>query len=288
MHLCSAHGDRMTNQASTTLILGGTGKTGRRVAQRLTARGHAVRIGSRSGTPAFDWSDPRTWSEALLDGVGALYIAYYPDLAYPGAAAQIRGFVERAVRRGVRRIVLLSGRGEPQVLPSEEAVRTSGAAFTILRAAVMAQNFSEAFLVDGVLAGEIAFPAGSVAEPFIDVDDVADVAVAALTDARHAGMTYDLTGPRLVTFREAAATLAAALARPIVYRPVSFEDYAVALAPYLPPEHVAFLVELFRHIFDGHNAQLGDGVERALGRAPRDFRDYVRDAAAAGAWDQVA
>lgn len=274
----------MTNHGSITLILGGTGKTGRRVAQRLTAQGAPVRIASRSGEPAFDWNDRATWSDALLRDAGALYIAYYPDLAFPGAAEHIRGFVELAVRRGVRRIVLLSGRGEPEVLPSEAAVRDSGAEYTILRAAVMAQNFSEAFLADDVVRGEIAFPAGEVAEPFVDVDDLADVAVAALTDPRHAGMTYDLTGPRLVTFAEAARELSAALGREVVYRPVTLDDYAAALAPYLPGAYAQFLVALFGHIFDGHNAQLGDGVQRALGRAPRDFRDYVTAAAAAGAW----
>jgi len=263
----------MTNH-HTTLILGGTGKTGRRVAQRLEARGIPVRIGSRSGTPTFDWHDPATWSDALLDGVDALYIAYYPDLAVPEAAAHIRGITARAVDAGVRRVVLLSGRGEPQVAPSEAAVRASGAGFTILRAAFLCQNFSEGFFAADVLAGEVAFPAG----------DVADVAVAALTDDAHAGATYDLTGPRLVSFAEATAAIAAAIGRRVGYRPISSEDYARILAPHLPAAHVDFLVELFRHVLDGHNAHLSDGVARVLGRPPRDFTSYARDAAAAGAW----
>lgn len=250
----------------------------------MTALGKAVRIASRSGSPGFDWNDPTTWSEALLRDVGSLYIAYYPDLAFPGAGDQIRGFVDVAVSRGVGRIVLLSGRGEPEVLPSEAAVQASGADYTILRAAVMAQNFSEAFLVDGVLSGNIAFPAGDVAEPFVDADDIADVAVAALTEDRHAGRIYDLTGPRLVRFAEAAAEISAALGRSVRYQPVTLEVYAEALAPYLPADHARFLVELFGHIFDGHNAHLGDGIQRALGRAPRDFGDYVREATASGAW----
>jgi len=274
----------MKTEQHTTLILGGTGKTGRRVAQRLRERGEPARIGSRTGTPPFDWNAPSTWSEPLLRDVGAVYLAYYPDLAVPGAAEQIRGFSEQAVRHGVRRIVLLSGRGEHQVLPSEAAVRACGAEATILRAAFMCQNFSEGFLVDGVLGGEVVFPAGSVLEPFVDADDLADVAVAALLGNDHVGATYDLTGPRLLTFAEATAEIGAATERELVYRQVSMEDYGQALSAHLPPEHIAFLVDLFRHVLDGHNSHIGGDLERVLGRPARDFGAYARAAAAAGAW----
>ena len=271
----------MRKTARTTSIVGGNGKTGRRVAERLRARELPFRLASRSSAPAFDWSDERTWA-AALEGVGAAYITYSPDLAAPRAAEHVRRFVRRAVDAGVEKLVLLAGRGEPQVRPAEEAVRESGVAFTILEAAFFAQNFSE-----GVLApmdGEIAFPAGGVAEPFIDVEDIADVAVAALTEDSHVGKTYELTGPRLLTFDQVAKEIAAAAGRPMRYRPVSSEEYAALLAPHLPAEDVAFLIELFAHLTDGHNAHLADGVERALGRPPRDFPDYARGAAAAGAW----
>jgi uncharacterized protein YbjT (DUF2867 family) len=284
MHLHIGQGECMTTSRNTTLILGGTGKTGRRIAQRLAARGLPVRIGSRSGTPPFDWNAPETWSEALLHDVGALFIAYYPDLAVPEAADHISRFSRRAVQCGVPRIVLLSGRGEHQVLPAEAAVRGSGAEHTILRSAFMCQNFSEGFLFDGVLAGEVAFPAGEVMEPFVDVDDLADVAVAALTENGHLGATYDLTGPRLLTFAQATAELGAALGRRIKYRPVSSAEYATALAAFLPPEHVTLLIDLFRHVLDGHNAHLSDGVERVLGRPARDFREFAREAAMTGRW----
>lgn len=268
-----------------TLIVGGTGKTGRRVAQRLSARGVPVRIASRSATPPFDWERRETWRDAL-EGVASVYLTYHPDLAAPGAAENVRAFANLAVDRGVRRIVLLSGRGEPQVLPAEDAVRECGAAYTILRSAFFCQNFSEGAMLDGVLAGEVAFPAGDVAEPFIDADDIADVAVAALTDDSHARKTYDLTGPRLVTFAEAASEIAHATGRDVRYVPVSSEQYAEALAPHLPPQIVSFLTELFRELLDGHNAHLSPDVERILGRKPRDFRTYAREAAASGAWDR--
>jgi len=274
----------VTRQQQTTLILGGTGKTGRRVAERLSSRGLPVRIASRSGQASFDWNDERTWGPVLKD-VGAAYLTYFPDLAVPGAAEHIRKLARRAVDSGVRKLVLLAGRGEPQVLPAEEGVRKSGAAFTILRCAFFCQNFNEGALTPA--GDEIVFPAGEVAEPFIDCDDIADVAVAALTDDRHAGQIYELTGPALVTFAQAAEQIAAASARPIRYVPVTFEQYAEALAPILPGEHVAFLVELFRGLLDGHNAHLTDGVQRAIGRKPRDFRAFARDAAARGAWTRA-
>jgi uncharacterized protein YbjT (DUF2867 family) len=97
-----------TREKKMTLVLGGTGKTGRRVAERLAERGLLVRIGSRSGEPPFDWDKPDTWATAL-DGVSAAYVSYYPDVAIPGAPEAVRAFTELAVQSGTRRLVLLSG-----------------------------------------------------------------------------------------------------------------------------------------------------------------------------------
>jgi uncharacterized protein YbjT (DUF2867 family) len=267
----------------TTLIIGGTGKTGSRVAKRLAERGRGVRIASRSATLPFDWENRATWAPVLRD-VEAVYLAYYPDLAAPGAAENIRPFAKLAAEAGVRTIVLLSGRGEPGVLPSEQAVRESGVPWTILRAAWFCQNFSEGHLLDPVRSGTIAFPAGNVAEPFIDVDDIADVAAAALTEAGHAGKIYELTGPRLLTFADAAREISEASGRDVRYVPIASADYAAALAEHLPGEYVTFLSELFAHVLDGHNAHVTSGVESALGRKPRDFRDYAQTAAKSGVW----
>jgi len=273
-----------TQQKKTTLILGGTGKTGSRVARGLERRGVPVRIASRSGATPFDWENESTWAPALRD-VDAVYLTYYPDLAVPEAVGHIRRFSKVAVENGVRRIVLLSGRGEPQCWPSEKAVRECGAEFTILRCSWFNQNFSEGHLLDSVRSGELAFPAGHCAEPFIDCDDIADVAVAALTEDKHAGMLYELTGPRLLTFAEAAAEMSRAAGRTIRYIPVTAEEYGAVLAEILPPEYVTFLTDLFVFVLDGHNAHISDGVERALGRKPRDFSDFARATAAAGVWN---
>ena len=271
-----------TTQHETTVILGGKGKTGRRVAQRLAAKGLPSRIASRSTPVPFDWNDEATWEPALA-GAGALYITYFPDLSIPGAAQQVGRVSRLAADRGVRRIVLLAGRGEPEVEPAEQAVRESGADTTILECAFFSQNFDEGLLVP--VDDQIVFVAGDVPEPFIDCDDIADVAVAALTEDGHAGKTYDLTGPRALTFAEATASLAAATGRPLRYVPVSFEEYGQLLAPHMPGELAGFFVELFRRLLDGHNAQPTDGVERALGRKPRDFHAYAQGVA--GAWAEA-
>jgi uncharacterized protein YbjT (DUF2867 family) len=270
----------MKSETADTLIVGGAGKTGRRVGSRLAARGVPFRVASRSTSPRFDWTDATTWPAAFA-GVHVMYVAYYPDLAAPGAAATLRELGRVAVECGVRRIVLLSGRGEPEAERSEQAVRDSGVELTVLRAAWFAQNFSEGAFADGVAQGEITLPApGNVGEPFIDVDDIADVAVAALLDDGHVGKTWELTGPRLVTLDEAAATLSASLGAPVRYKPVSIVDFSRALQEHVGAEYAAFLGELFSFLLDGHNAHLSDDVERVLGRKPRDFRDYA--AAASG------
>ena len=273
---------------NTTLVLGGTGKTGRRMVQRLQAAGRPVRVGTPSATPPFDWDDQSTWAPAL-EGVGSVYVTYYPDVAIPGAAAAVGAFAELAVATGVRRLVLLSGRGEEGALRSEQALQQSGADWTIVRSAFMAQNFDESFFLEPVRAGEVAFLADpGLAEPFIDADDIADVAVAALTGDGHVGQLYEVTGPRLLGWAQAVAEIAAAAGRPIRYVPVSLEEYAALLVEnQVPADDVKMLTGVFSEIagvLDGRNAYLSDGVQRALGRPPRDFADFVRDAAATGVW----
>ncbi len=280
--------DEQTQEIKPTLVLGGTGKTGRRVAQRLEARGRPVRIGSRSGEPPFDWEDRSTWATAL-HGVGSVYVSYYPDVAVPGAAETVGAFAELAVSRGVPRLVLLSGRGEPEAERAEQAVRDSGAELTIVRSTWFAQNFSEDYLLDYVLSGEVALPAGEVPEPFVDVDDIADVAVAALTEEGHVGRLYELTGPRALTFAEAVDEISRAAGREIRYSPISIEEHAAGAAEQgVPGDVIDLLSYLFSEVLDGRNSHVTDGVERALGREPRDFADYARDAAATGVWSASA
>jgi uncharacterized protein YbjT (DUF2867 family) len=270
-----------------TLVLGGTGKTGRRVVERLTAGGIPVRVGSRSGAPPFDWNDRPTWAP-VLDGVRSVYVSHYQD-AVPGAAETVGAFAELAVTGGARRLVLLSGRGEEEAERVEQAVRDAGAELTIVRSTWFAQNFSESYWAEEILSGELALPAGEVPEPFVDADDIADVAVAALTDDRHIGQLYELTGPRLLTFADAVNEIGQAAGREVRYVPVSIEDYAAGAAEQgVPGDVIQLLTYLFTEVLDGRNAHLAEGVQRALGREPRDFRDYARDAAATGVWKPTA
>jgi uncharacterized protein YbjT (DUF2867 family) len=279
----------MSENKDLILVIGGTGKTGRRVAERLRARGVPIRIGTPSSDPPFDWLDPSTWAPAV-QGVKAAYVTYSTpgggDLAFSGAADRVRAFAKVAVENGVRHLVLLSGRNEPGAELGEQAIQESGADWTIVRSSFFAQDFSEFFWHEDVLNGAVAFPAGDTAEPFIDLEDLADVATAALTDDRHKNQLYEVTGPRLVTFAEAVAEISKVTGREVRYVPLSADEFASAMAETgMPPEQVTEYVDLFTMILDGRSEYLADGVKRALGREPRDFRDFARDAAAAGVWD---
>jgi len=272
-------------QHKPILVTGATGKTGRRIVERLTSAGLPVRVGSRAAEPPFDWYDPTTWDPAL-EGVESAYISYWPDLAVPGAVEATSKFAGMAVEKGIRRLVLLAGRGEAEAERAEQAVAESGADLTIVRSTWFMQNFSEGDFLGQVLSGEVTLPAGDMVEPFVDADDIADVAVAALTEEGHAGELYELTGPRLLTFAEAIEEIAEATGREIRYAPVSVDQFASAMAAQnVPPEAIEIFSFLFGEVLDGRNAHLTDGVQRALGREPRDFRDFVRDAAATGVWD---
>ena len=174
-------------------------------------------------------------------------VSYYPDLAVPGSVEAVRAFTELAINSGVRRLVLLSGRGEPEAERAERVVREvsekAGAQWTILRSTWFMQNFSEDYMLEHVLSGEIRLPAGSdVPTPFLDADDIAEVAAAALTEEGHAGQLYELTGPRSLTFAEAAAEISRAAGRQIRYVPVSLEEHAAQAAEHGVPAEVVELL----------------------------------------------
>ena len=275
----------MEKDRNTFLVLGGTGKTGRRVVERLVARNLSVRVGSRTAEPRFDWEHPRTWIPSLRN-VRAVYISYYPDLAAPGAADAIRAFTEVAVDSGVSRLVLLSGRGEYEAERCERIVRESGADWTLLRASWFSQNFSEGYMLEPLLGGELALPVGDVGEPFVDAEDIASVAAAALTEDGHTGQLYELTGPDLITFPKAVDEIARATGRSIRYVQLSSDEYAHQLEnAQIPPELVSLILYLFTEVLDGRNASVADGVTRVLGRRPGSFAEYVRATAATGVWN---
>lgn len=271
---------------SPILVIGSTGKTGRRIVDRLRNKGRLVREGSRHSQPAFDWADPGSWS-VILEGIKAAYISYYPDLAVSGATVAIEKLCSLATEADVKRLVLLSGRGEPNARRCEEIVRNSGLKYTIIRSSWFAQNFSEGALFGQVMAGVVAMPADNLREPFIDVEDIADVAVAALTEDHHSGKRYEVTGPSLMTFAEAVNEIANATGRELVYQPVTLEQFHTTLTHEAGIETAELLTDLCREVLDGRNESLGDGVQKALGRPPRDFANFAKTAAANGVWNQA-
>lgn len=270
-------------QTNPILVIGATGKTGSRVATKLEAKGVSVRRGSRNSATPFDWEAPETWA-AALEGVRSAYITYFPDLAFPGAVDKLESLCETAKAAGVNHLVLLSGRGETHAKLGEEVIRDSGVDFTIVRAAWFAQNYSEGYLRAPVLAGVLPMPGGDVAEPIIDIDDIADVVVTALTEEGHKGELYEVTGPRLMTFSDMAAELSSAMNRDIQHIPITYDEFHAEIAQAGGDFVADVFTAIARETLDGRNAYLCDGVERALGRPPRDFADFARTAAQSGKW----
>jgi uncharacterized protein YbjT (DUF2867 family) len=259
-------------------VIGATGKTGRRVADRLEARGATVRRLSRGTSPAFDWERPDDWAAALA-GADRLYAAYVPDLAAPGADEAITRLAGVARGAGVGRMVLLSGRGEAGARRCEDLLFASGVPATVVSAAWFAQNFTEGMLRDAVADGVLALPAGAVREPFVDLDDLADVIVHVLLGDGHAGRRYEVTGPESLTFSEAAARLSEVTGREVAYVPVGFDEFHAALAAAEGEDVATLLTELCREVFDGRNETTTSTVSDLLGRPARDLRTALAAAA---------
>ncbi len=267
------------------LVLGANGKTGLRLIQKLTALDWPVQGVSRSTSPKFDWNDPPSTWAPLLHKIDSVYVSYQPDLAALGSVEAITNFCKIAKQQGVKKLVLLSGRGEEEAQRCEEIVMDGGFDWTIIRASWFAQNFSEGNFLDPILAGHVALPVGDVGEPFIDTDDIADIAVAALTKEGHNKKLYEVTGPRLLSFRQAIDEIAKASGRKIQYQPIAIEEYRSTLVEYgLPTDIISLISYLLTEVLDGRNESITHGVEEALGRKATDFSEYARKAAAAGAW----
>lgn len=275
----------MTNQP--ILVVGATGKTGARVAAKLEKKGQDVRRGSRGSDTPFDWENSATWAP-VLSGIAKAYVTYFPDLAFPGAVEKLEAFTKVAAASGLQHLVLLSGRGEHHARLGEDVVRNSGIAFTLVRSAWFAQNFSEGYLRDPILGGVLPMPGGDIAEPIVDIDDIADVAVAALTEQGHLGELYEVTGPRLMTFAEMADVLTQVTGRTIQHIPITFEDFHANVAASGDDFVADVFTAIARETLDGRNAHTNDGIERALGRKPRDFAEFAAGAASRGDWSTAA
>lgn len=268
------------------LVIGGTGKTGRKVVERLENLGHNVRVGSRNANPAFDWENPETWNEAL-GGMDKVYITFQPDLAVPGALKAIEELTKKAAKAGVKKLVLLSGKGEREAELCEQVVIHSGLDHTIVRASWFMQNFSESFFLDPILAGHVALPKPEAKVPYVNTDDIADVVVEALLQEQHNGQIYELTGPRLLTFEEVINEIAKATGRDIAFAPVELVAYIKFLEEMGVPEDYVWLINyLFTHVLDAKgNDVVTEDVQKVLGRKPKDFSEYVKETEQTGVWN---
>ncbi|MGB7394539.1 MAG: NAD(P)H-binding protein [Pricia sp.] len=267
------------------LVLGATGKTGRRVATRLEKLNYQVRKGSRQEDPSFDWDDSTTWPGALQD-MDAVYITFQPDLAVPGALETIKAFSTAMVSAGIQKVVLLSGRGETEAERCEQVIMDSGLDWTIVRASWFNQNFSESFFLDSILAGHVALPKNDALVPYIDADDIADVVVEVLLKAEHSGKIYELTGPQQFTFEQVMQKISQAAEREVKFEPIPLEAYISGMKEAGVPEDYVWLIGyLFTEILTEENAVITNDVEHVLGRKPKDFETYARETAATGVWD---
>ncbi|MTI41667.1 NAD(P)H-binding protein [Fulvivirga lutimaris] len=270
------------------LVIGGTGKTGRKVVEKLKALDYPVRVGSRSASPSFDWNDQTTWANAL-EGIEKMYITYQPDLAVPGALDAIEAMIKLAKRSGVKKAVLLSGKGEREAELSEQVAIHSGMDYTIVRASWFMQNFSESFFLDPIIAGHVALPKAEAKVPYVNTDDIADVVVEALTNEKHNGQLYELTGPRVLTFEEITTEIATAAGREIQFTPISMDAYINMLKQANVSDDYIWLINyLFTEVLDaeGNNVITGD-IEKVLGRKPKDFSEYAEETAKSGVWNNV-
>jgi uncharacterized protein YbjT (DUF2867 family) len=268
------------------LVIGGTGKTGRKVVNRLTDMGHNVRIGSRSATPAFDWQQPDNWAD-VLENIDKMYVTFQPDLAVPGAAEAIERLVYLAMDAGVKKMVLLSGKGEKEAENCEQIVMGAGIDFTIIRATWFNQNFSESFFLAPLQSGYVALPKPEARVPYVDTDDIADVVVETLLDPAHNGRIYQLTGPRVLTFPMVVDEISKATGRSIQFEAISLEQYRDMLCEFgLPDDYIWLINYLFSEVLGKNgNDEISMDIENILGRAPKDFSEFVRENAAA--WQPV-
>jgi uncharacterized protein YbjT (DUF2867 family) len=269
----------------TFLILGGAGKVGRRVARLLELDGHPVRAVSRSTSQRFHWRDSSTWRPALDDVDGVFVVG-------PGSATDwsplLAGFLDAASTAGVRHAVLLSSRGvefllDGNVARAEQALRTGRLPWTILRPTHFAQNFTEAMFIP--VDGHILAPVGDGAEPFIDVEDIAEVAAHVLAKGGAAGETVELSGPAAITFDQAAGILSEATGRPLTFRDQTGDGHIGALrAVGTPEEYVRWRMAMLDGIRRGADAYLSDGVTRILQRPATDFTAWARREATRAPW----
>lgn len=273
---------------SNILVLGATGKTGSRVMTQLQKKGIEPRVGSRNASPSFDWNNKETWVHALKD-IERVYITFYPDLAVPGAKEAIESFTYLAKELGVKKVVLLSGKGEVEAEACEKIIMTSGINYTIVRASWFNQNWSESFFLEPILAGDVALPLSDVLIPFVDADDIAEVASTVLLDDTYNGEIIEVTGPELITFKNIVKTISNVSKRNLNFHEITLEQYVEGMKQMQVEADVVWLIEyLFSHVLTNpENQKITNDIEKVLGRKPKTFLAYATETAKTGVWQPI-
>lgn len=273
---------------SNILVIGGTGKTGRRVVEQLTKKGIIPRIGSRNASPSFDWDNKDTWVD-VLEGIEKMYVTYYPDLAVPGAKKNIESLTYLAKELGVKKLVLLSGKGETEAESCEKIVMDSGIGYTIVRASWFNQNWSESFFLEPILSGEVALPMSDILIPFVDADDIAEVASTVLLNDDYNGEIIEVTGPELITFKNIVHLISKTSNRHLNFHEITLEQYVDGMRQMKLPNDVVWLIEyLFSHVLTNpKNQQVVNDIERVLGRKAKSFLEYADETAKTGIWNRI-
>ncbi|GAA4270462.1 NmrA family NAD(P)-binding protein [Hyunsoonleella aestuarii] len=269
------------------LVIGGTGKTGRRVAENLTQLGHNVRVVGRKSNPAFDWENPETYDESLKD-MDRAYIVYYPDLAVPGSRDAITTLTKKALEAGLEKVVLLSGKGETEAEACEDIVANSGLNYTLVRASWFNQNFSEGAFLDFILDGVVALPMPDAEIPFVDANDIADVVSKVLIEDSYNGQTITVTGPQKRTFKEVVEIMAESIDKHIQFVPISIDEFKEGMKEAgLPDSYVWLFGYLFQEVLGNpDNQEVSDDIAKVLGRPAKDFEAFAKKTAATGIWNQ--
>ncbi|MEO2058932.1 MULTISPECIES: NmrA family NAD(P)-binding protein [Mesonia] len=268
------------------LVLGGTGKTGSRIVKQLKKLNHNVRIGSRKNNPPFNWGQPEQWFK-VLENIDKVYISYQPDLAVPGALDAIKNLVKIAKKFPIKKLVLLSGKGEREAELCEQVIIHSGIDYTIIRASWFNQNFSESFLIEPIMNREVALPQAHIKIPFVDANDIAEVAVKVLLDDIYNGQVYQLTGVTAITFEEAINIISNAIDTPIKFTPISIEAYEATMQNGgLSKDFIWLIKYLFTEVLGNpKNAETTQDIERILNRKPITFSEYANKTAKTGVWN---
>lgn len=277
------------------LVLGGTGKTGGPLVRRLTEEGHGVKCASRSGAAPggaegcrFDWYAAESHG-AALDGVGSIYLI--APLGAPDPLQVMQPFIETAIARGVGRFVLLSSslleEGGPAMGMVHAFLRQCAPQWAVLRPSWFMQNFViDPHLTSICSEGAIYSATDDGLVPFIDAEDIAEVALHALTDARPTANDLLITGPQAISYDQVAATIGGVVGRPVRHVRLTAEQLAKRFEDAgIPAEYATMLAGLDRAIAAGAEARTTDIVEKVTGHPPASFESFAQ--AHAGQWHET-